>query len=121
MADRRHGIGGKRPGGSPVESGSAAPAPSMPPRPPLKPPGPPLASEPGDRPGAAGHRFGPRLVCSECGIRWDVHQRDRKPCVAGSPAGVTGDPFSRRPVLPLPAPDSSDSPEAPESPEDEST
>lgn len=114
MADRGHGIGGKRPDGSPVGSGGALPVPPAP----LVPSVPP---DPGDRPGAAGHRFGPRLVCSECGIRWDVHQRDRKPCVAGSPAGVTGDPFSRRPVLPLPAPDSSDSPEAPESPEDEST
>jgi hypothetical protein len=83
MADRGHGIGGKRPGRAPADSGSAAP-------------------EPSDRPGAAGHRFGPRLVCSECGIRWDVHQRDQKPCLVASPAVPPDDPFARRPVLPLP-------------------
>jgi hypothetical protein len=32
------------------------------------------------RPGAAGHRFGPDLSCSECKISWEAHQRDPQPC-----------------------------------------
>lgn len=52
-------------------------------------------SEPADRPGASGHRFGPGLVCSECGLRWDVHQRDPRPCVSAS--APPPDPFDRRP------------------------
>jgi hypothetical protein len=47
-----------------------------------------------DRPGASGHRFGPDLACSECGILWDVHQRQPKPCKTEVPA----DAFARRPV-----------------------
>lgn len=81
MGDHGRGIGGKGPGRRPAERGAAV-------------------ADPGaDRPGAAGHRFGPRLVCSECGIRWDVHQRDPQPCTAELPP----DPFSRRPVVPVAA------------------
>lgn len=50
-------------------------------------------ADPVDRPGASGHRFGPDLACSECGILWDVHQRDPSPCRTEPPA----DAFSRRP------------------------
>lgn len=46
-----------------------------------------------DRPGASGHRFGPELACSECGILWDVHQREPKPCRTEP----VPDAFSRRP------------------------
>ena len=46
-----------------------------------------------DRPGASGHRFGPDLACSECGILWDVHQREPKPCKTD----VAPDVFGRRP------------------------
>lgn len=46
-----------------------------------------------DRPGASGHRFGPDLACSECGILWDVHQRDPKPCQTEK----AQDAFARRP------------------------
>jgi hypothetical protein len=46
-----------------------------------------------DRPGASGHRFGPELACSECGISWDVHQREPKPCRTE----VVPDVFARRP------------------------
>ncbi|MBY0401361.1 hypothetical protein K2X89_13765 [Myxococcota bacterium] len=53
------------------------------------------APDPADRPGASGHRFGPGLVCSECGIRWDAHQRSPHPCTLDLPA----DPFARRPGL----------------------
>ena len=60
-----------------------------------RPPGGPgvVAPDPADRPGASGHRFGPGLVCSECGIRWDAHQRSPHPCSIDLPA----DPFARRP------------------------
>ena len=47
-----------------------------------------------DRPGASGHRFGPELVCSECGISWDLHQREPKPCKTET----LPDAFARRPV-----------------------
>ncbi len=47
----------------------------------------------GDRPGASGHRFGPELACSECGILWDVHQREPKPCRTEP----VPDAFARRP------------------------
>ncbi len=53
----------------------------------------PAGADPGDRPGASGHRFGPGLVCSECGLRWDAHQRDPRPCVSAP----VPDPFDRRP------------------------
>ena len=33
-----------------------------------------------ERPTAWGHRFGPDLACSECGLTWDEHQRDPAPC-----------------------------------------
>jgi len=46
-----------------------------------------------ERPGASGHRFGPDLACSECGILWDVHQREPKPCKIEKVA----DAFARRP------------------------
>jgi len=48
---------------------------------------PPLATaeekhrESKDRPGAGGHRFGPKLRCDECGMSWEAHQRDPHPCV----------------------------------------
>jgi hypothetical protein len=61
----------------------------------------------GDRPGASGHRFGPDLACSECGIPWDVHQRQPKPCKTEVPV----DAFARRPSGDLDA--SPDVPEAP--------
>jgi hypothetical protein len=38
-------------------------------------------SEAASRPGAEGHRFGPDLSCSECGVRWDAHQADPRRCV----------------------------------------
>ncbi len=79
MGERGRGEGRKRSGGNPSDgSGSES-----------------GGGEPGERPGASGHRFGPGLVCSECGLRWDVHQRDPKPCV--SEATPPPDPFDRRP------------------------
>ena len=33
-----------------------------------------------NRPPASGHRFGPDLTCSECGVTWDEHQKDPNPC-----------------------------------------
>lgn len=82
MGGHARGIGGKGPGRRPAERGAA------------------VAADPVERPGAAGHRFGPRLVCSECGIRWDVHQRDPQPCTVEIPS----DPFGRRPSVPVVAP-----------------
>ena len=38
----------------------------------------PIAPE--DRPAASGHRFGPDLACSECGMHWEAHQREPAPC-----------------------------------------
>ena len=32
------------------------------------------------RPEAAGHRFGPELVCIECGKTWESHQVDPTVC-----------------------------------------
>lgn len=32
------------------------------------------------RPGAAGHRFGPGLQCTECGVTWDEHQQAPRDC-----------------------------------------
>ena len=81
MGDHGRGIGRKAAGRRSGERAAAVP-------------------DPVDRPGAAGHRFGPRLVCSECGIRWDVHQRDPQPCTAEIPH----DPFGRRPVVTVAAP-----------------
>lgn len=48
-----------------------------------------------ERPGASGHRFGPDLACSECGILWDLHQREPKPCKTEA----AGDAFARRPAV----------------------
>ena len=47
-----------------------------------------------DLPSASGHRFGPDLVCSECGARWDEHQRDPRPCRVEAAV----DAFERRPA-----------------------
>ncbi len=33
-----------------------------------------------DRPTARGHRFGPDLTCSECGLSWEEHQATPGPC-----------------------------------------
>ncbi len=33
-----------------------------------------------NRPGAAGHRFGPDLSCIECGKTWDMHQIEPTVC-----------------------------------------
>ena len=38
-------------------------------------------SEAASRPGAEGHRFGPDLSCSECGVTWEAHQLDPRKCV----------------------------------------
>lgn len=74
------GGGGRRPAGGAADAGA-----------------PP--SDPADRPGASGHRFGPGLVCSECGVRWDAHQRKPEPCTLDLPR----DPFARRPLPSAPA------------------
>ena len=37
------------------------------------------------RPGADGHRFGPDLLCSECGISWELHQDEPQPCERPAP------------------------------------
>jgi len=55
---------------------------------------------PADRPAASGHRFGPDLACSECGMQWEAHQREPAPCATDEPE----DAFLRRP-------DASDLPE----------
>ena len=54
--------------------------------------------EPSERPGASGHRFGPDLACSECGIQWDVHQREPHPCKTD--LDDEADAFLRRPAPP---------------------
>jgi hypothetical protein len=54
--------------------------------------------EPSERPGASGHRFGPDLACSECGIQWDVHQREPHPCKTD--LEDQADAFLRRPEPP---------------------
>jgi len=38
-------------------------------------------SEAASRPGAAGHRFGPDLSCSECGVTWEAHQVEPRKCI----------------------------------------
>ena len=50
--------------------------------------------DPADRPGASGHRFGPDLACSECGIQWDAHQREPAPCAKED----ASEAFLRRPA-----------------------
>ncbi len=54
--------------------------------------------EPVDRPGASGHRFGPDLTCSECGIQWDVHQREPRPCETDRESSPQAGAFLRRPT-----------------------
>ena len=58
------------------------------------PSGPSVSIDPADRPGASGHRFGPDLACSECGVAWDAHQREPIPCRSAA----TVDAFARRPA-----------------------
>lgn len=53
----------------------------------------PIAPE--DRPAASGHRFGPDLACSECGVQWETHQRAPTPCESEAPDDV----FLRRPAV----------------------
>lgn len=51
-------------------------------------------SEAASRPGAEGHRFGPDLSCSECGVTWEAHQLDPRKCVDDvmtAPARGAGD------------------------------
>ncbi len=50
--------------------------------------------DPAERPAASGHRFGPDLACSECGIQWDAHQREPAPCAKEDASQV----FLRRPA-----------------------
>lgn len=50
---------------------------------------------PEDRPAASGHRFGPDLACSECGVQWDAHQRTPAPCESETNEDV----FLRRPSI----------------------
>lgn len=50
--------------------------------------------DPAARPAASGHRFGPDLACSECGIQWDAHQREPAPCAKEDASQV----FLRRPA-----------------------
>jgi len=48
-----------------------------------------------DRPTARGHRFGPDLTCSECGLSWEDHQASPGPCekvVTPEPAVVDPSP-----------------------------
>jgi len=96
MGGSGRGVGGRRTGGleAPVAAAAAAAHPATEPSP-ASPAADP--TDPADRPAASGHRFGPRLMCSECGVRWDVHQRDPQPCRASPPAP---DPFARRPPPP---------------------
>lgn len=85
------GSGGKRPTASRGHTANTA-SPASPAS-----TGSPAVPDPLDRPGASGHRFGPGLVCSECGVRWDAHQRTPQPCTAELPPA---DPFARRPAPP---------------------
>ncbi len=41
-----------------------------------------------NRPTAWGHRFGPELLCSECGLTWEQHQTDPGPCATHIPKPV---------------------------------
>ena len=74
-------------------SGSDSRAPAAKAAPPVKADAESAAIDPAERPGASGHRFGPDLACSECGIHWDAHQREPMPCEKDAP----GDVFLRRP------------------------
>ena len=44
----------------------------------------------GGRPSASGHRFGPDLTCSECGVTWEEHQRQPTACEPHDDAPVAG-------------------------------
>jgi hypothetical protein len=48
-----------------------------------------------DRPTASGHRFGPELTCSECGVTWDEHQANPAPCTT---ADVPSEPHESNDV-----------------------
>ena len=48
------------------------------------------------RPGAKGHRFGPDLSCSECGVTWDAHQVDPRDCVDDTLDEIEGPPSLER-------------------------
>lgn len=95
MGDRRRGVREDRAGRGKADASAAAPPVAT---------GavsgvgaaPPDPTELAERPRASGHRFGPGLVCSECGTRWDAHQRKPEPCVAPD----LPDPFARRPIAP---------------------
>jgi hypothetical protein len=41
-------------------------------------------SETTARPSASGHRFGPDLSCTECGITWEAHQKEPVECNPGA-------------------------------------
>ena len=56
--------------------------------------------DPSDRPAASGHRFGPDLACSECGVSWDLHQREPSPCRSEAGRVAEADVFARRPEAP---------------------
>jgi hypothetical protein len=43
------------------------------------------------RPPASGHRFGPDLSCTECGITWEAHQKEPAQCNLGARDVDTGD------------------------------
>jgi len=51
------------------------------------------------RPGAGGHRFGPDLVCSDCGRNWDDHQHAPAPCTHESRAEASDVGSKSRPTI----------------------
>jgi hypothetical protein len=54
-----------------------------------------------NRPAASGHRFGPDLSCSECGISWEEHQKDPVPCCIRDKAdSLEADVETEAPALP---------------------
>jgi hypothetical protein len=56
-----------------------------------------------NRPAASGHRFGPDLSCSECGVSWEEHQKEPTPCCKQTKS----DPFeAEKPAVPRPDLDS---------------
>lgn len=54
-----------------------------------------VAAAPEAQPPAAGHRFGPSLVCCWCGISHRLHHRDPQPCTR-DPAAQTPAPAPPR-------------------------
>jgi hypothetical protein len=56
-------------------------------------------SELNNRPSASGHRFGPDLACSECGVTWDEHQKDPRDCNLDVPAETVAKPLERKPTV----------------------